>query len=288
MSLPHSLILQAIFGQGGGGTGSALLEAGWTEVVADTIYETQVAGTGSADFGGANIEVHVIGAGGWSGRDGMGYGNCGGGGGGGGARATINGAGVISYQVGTGIAESSYDDGQDGALSEQETFAYATPGTSQTTWFNSSTFLYGNGGGPGFYNGNANNSGVGGTWGGTAATNGSNGGNGGGAVWNGEGNGVSTRGGPTSSTFGGGGGGEGNSLSPGASSYGANGALSGTGGRGGIPNGNSFPASWRENTAGTKGGGNGGQSKWFPDNTAPAADRTVIGSTNGVIRVTIL
>lgn len=76
----------------------------------------------------------------------------------------------------------------------------------------------------------------------------------------------------------GGGGGDGNSTNGG---FGASGALGGEGGRGGVPNGNSFPNLWRENTAGTLGGGNGGQAKWMPSNTD--GPFTTVYSTNGVI-----
>lgn len=263
---------------------AALVSAGATQV-STGVYRITAGGLyTNIDFGTESFTVHVIGAGGWSGVDGMGYGNCGGGGGGGGAFATFSNVGVVNFQVGAAITGHNYTAGQDGAQTEQWAYDNKSPGADQKSWFINATTIFGNGGGPGWYNGRASNtvngvrSGAGGTYGGTqSGLVGSNGGIGGDAVWNAQSSPGSGELNPTNSAYGGGGGGRGNDSSGG---YGASGALSGTGGRGGVPNG--AQTTLRQNTIGTLGGGNGGQAKWLPDNnTGPFA---IIPSSHGVIQ----
>ena len=79
MSLPHSFLS----GKGGGPLTlfEVLIGFGATEV-SSNVFRLTVPGSYNIDLQGLPVSVHVIGAGGTSGFDGMGYGNCGGGGGG--------------------------------------------------------------------------------------------------------------------------------------------------------------------------------------------------------------
>ena len=280
------------FNPGGGGGGHDLLNHGFTEVSAG-VFRRTTGGTASIDLGGINCTVHVIGSGGWSGRDGMGYGNCGGGGGGGGAVASFTNVGAVNIQVGSAVdpVNGTYDSGVDGAWNAADTFSNASPGSSQVTWFMTSAILYGSGGNPGSYRaqsggGTNQDSGTGGGYGGSVAGMvGSSGGEGGGSIWNADGNPTGSYYGaasPGSSTYGGGGGGQGNNTYGG---YGGSGALGGTGGRGGLPKGNNFTALWRQNEAGDLGSGNGGQAKFMSDNDV--APFTILPSSAGVIQITI-
>ena len=282
MSLPTNFFIGR-----GGISGETLQQLNFSEVSSGVWRRTE-AGEGLLAITGS-YTVHVIGAGGWSGVDGMGYGNCGGGGGGGGAKASFtNLNGNFAFQVGAGVGGYVYTSGEDGSLERDFVVSNYSPGPAQRTWFNSESTLYGEGGKPGWYgpqsrstvDGNGNPSGDGGVSGHSLSGIGtligaSSGGYGGGSNWNAQGNDDSYS--PTSSSYGGGGGGRGNSTYGG---YGASGAMGGSGGRGGVPNGSNSP---RQNAAGTFGGGNGGQAKWQSSDTV--GPFTTINSCNGVIEI---
>ncbi len=276
----------------GGGGGNNLLEIGFTETSSGVFLRT-TGGTATAELGGSNVTVHVIGAGGWSGRDGMGYGNCGGGGGGGGAVASFTAQESVNIQIGASLDPpgSTYTSGEDGAWGANDTYNDARPSSSQTTWFGNSSLLYGNGGQPGWYGADTYNgqiSGLGGTYGGVQTHVGSNGGIGGGSYFSAPGGpsgAINGRNGAQASTYGGGGGGMGNCISD-STKNGASGGLGGVGGEGGVPNGNSQGSQYyRQNSPGTLGSGNGGQAKFMADNeTAPF---TVHPSSAGAMQITI-
>ena len=263
-----------------------LLALGATQI-SSSIYRMTTSGLYTVRLAGFSGTVHVIGAGGWSGVDGMGYGNCGGGGGGGGAKTSFAGLTSAQFQVGAGVGGYTYDYGVDGAQEPEYVVSNYSPGEAQKSWFVDAGTLFGEGGRPGWYGAKNRSlvdpilglpSGNGGEGGGSAANLGSSsGGYGGGTNWNQLGNFDTYS--PQGSTFGGGGGGDGNNTYGG---YGVSGALGGEGGRGGVPNGNGVPSEWRENTAGTLGGGNGGQAKWMTNNeTGPF---TTVDSCNGVVQ----
>ena len=263
-----------------------LLALGATQI-SSSIYRMTTSGLYTVRLAGFSGTVHVIGAGGWSGIDGMGYGNCGGGGGGGGAKTSFAGLTSAQFQVGAGVGGYTYDYGVDGSQEPEYVVSNYSPGEAQKSWFVDAGTLFGEGGRPGWYGAKNRSlvdpilglpSGNGGEGGGSAANLGSSsGGYGGGTNWNGDGNFDSYS--PTTSTFGGAGGGDGNNTYGG---HGASGALGGEGGRGGVPNGNNNQNLWRENTAGTLGGGNGGQAKWMTNNeTGPF---TIVNSCNGVVQ----
>jgi hypothetical protein len=273
MSLPHSFLS----GKGGGPLTlfDVLIGFGATEV-SSNVFRLTVPGSYNIDLQGLPVSVHVIGAGGTSGWDGMGYGNCGGGGGGGGAVASFSGINGVNFQVGQGHPPYQYVNGLDGSHDHTWMLANYPVTATQDSWFLTSTTLAGRGGQNGTYNNSPVEDAGGGGWdANTTGGTGSNGGNGGGAGWNSTSN--DTRIQPQSSTYGGGGGGQGNHLSGG---YGASGAFGGIGGRGGVPNGVTDTAWNRENSIGTLGGGNGGQGKHTTTNTP----FTTIGSSNGVIQ----
>jgi len=264
-----------------------LLALGAVEISAN-VYRITTSGLQSVRFKNHTFTAHVIGAGGWSGVDGMGYGNCGGGGGGGGAKAQFsNLTGDFQFQVGAGVGGYTYEYGVDGSREPEYVVQNFSPTAAQTTWFQSEATLYGTGGKVGWYGARNRSmldpilnlpSGNGGNGGGNIPLIGSSdGGYGGGSNWNPEG--TSDSYGPTSSSYGGGGGGEGNATNGG---YGNSGALGGQGGRGGVPNGNSYPYAWRQNTAGTLGGGNGGQAKW--QTNSETGPYTTVYSSSGVIQ----
>lgn len=272
----------------GAALSTQLISAGFTEV-SSNVFRRNTAGTLSANFTGRSVQVHVIGAGGWSGQDGQGYGNCGGGGGGGGAVASFSSIGVCNMQIGAAIdpgPPAGYTSGQDGALSTAQVVSIATPGSTNMSWFISDSTLFGNGGHPGWYNAVSLDdagqpSGRGGTAGGSAAgIVSSTGGQGGGSLFTPGGNNDGTALAPQSSTYGGGGGGIGNFGNGG---FGASGALNGVGGRGGVPQGSGSTP--RQNERGTLGSGNGAQAKFMVDNETPPF--TVLSSSPGVIQITI-